>query len=74
MNQNKKQNLVNKLAVGAASLAVTGAARAEFDPTTYTTQLGTAATVAGTIVGALCALGAGLMVWNKVKGFFGKAK
>jgi ABC-type Fe3+-siderophore transport system permease subunit len=64
------------LAVSSLGLVVSGAfaQAATFDPTTYTNTLGTAATVATGVVGAIVALSAGLLVWGKVKMFFGRSK
>lgn len=66
----------NKLVITMLSaLAIVASAHAEaFVPGTHITALEGAATSAGTIVAALVALGAGLMIYKKVRGYFSSAK
>ncbi|HTB80736.1 MAG TPA: major capsid protein [Opitutaceae bacterium] len=66
-----KQIVLCSLVVGAAvSLRADPPA---FDPSTYTDMLTAAASTAATLVAAVIALAAGIMVWRKVAGFFKKS-
>lgn len=74
MNKHNLRSIV--LGVAVLGLGVSGAfAQATtFDPNTYTAQLAGASGTAVPIVGSLIALGAGIAIWMKVKGFFAKSK
>jgi len=66
-------NKTKLLLVIVGVLGATSQSFAAFDPAATITSLEGAATSAGTIVAALVALGAGLMIYKKVKGYFSKA-
>lgn len=68
-------NKMNKVALGLAVLGITSMAHAvDFDPATATAGFSTAVTTASAIVGGLIALGAGILVYKKVRGYFSTAK
>ena len=68
-NRNKMLVLVSVLLALASS-----AHAADFDPSAAFTLFGTAVTQSNLFVGGLVTLGAGLAVYAKVKGYFGKAR
>lgn len=71
---NKNRNRLIVATVGLVTVTRSFAQTAAFDPTTATAGFSGAAAIAAVIVGGLVTLGAGLMVYNKIRSYFGKAK
>lgn len=63
------------LALGGAALtqAQTAPATPAFDYTTFSGLLMTGLTVVGSVAAGIAAIAAGVLVWKKIKSYFGKA-
>lgn len=61
------------MVVGSGLVLAISARAADFDAAVATAGFSTAAATAATLVGSLIALGAGIAVYKKIKGYFSKA-
>lgn len=71
---NKKLRLASLLAM---ALVITASAQAQavdnFDPSDYSAKLTTGLAAVGVIAGGAALLKGGVMVWNKIAKYFGRA-